>query len=189
MTLLTFVTGYQYFQKSLDYVKSVEAAKNPKLADVKEAVEEIKAVVEKARFCCPKTRSACGCREPTAKPRCRSRSATYRVRENRRLSSPKTDIGDIVNKSINQNLSRTINTSITTFAAITVVFIVSLIFDLPSVTSFALPMMVGIVSGCYTTNCIVGPLWVMWKKRGKKKKDCLLYTSTGNWRNYRRQPA
>lgn len=94
-----------------------------------------------------------------------------RVRENRRLSSPKTDIGDIVNKSINQNLSRTINTSITTFAAITVVFIVSLIFDLPSVTSFALPMMVGIVSGCYTTNCIVGPLWVMWKKRGKKKKE------------------
>ena len=94
-----------------------------------------------------------------------------RVRENRRLSSPKTDIGDIVNKSINQNLSRTINTSITTFAAITVVFIVSLIFDLPSVTSFALPMMVGIVSGCYTTNCIVGPLWVMWKKHGKKKKE------------------
>ena len=31
--VLTFVTGYQYFQKSLDYVKSVEAAKNPKLAD------------------------------------------------------------------------------------------------------------------------------------------------------------
>ena len=47
--VLTFVTGYQYFQKSLDYVKSVEAAKNPKLADVKEAVEEIKAVVEKAK--------------------------------------------------------------------------------------------------------------------------------------------
>ena len=94
-----------------------------------------------------------------------------RVRENRRLSGPKTDIGDIVNKSINQNLSRTINTSITTFAAITVVFVVSLIFDLPSVTSFALPMMVGIVSGCYTSNCIVGPLWVMWKKRGKNKKE------------------
>ena len=47
--VLTFVTDYQYFQKSLDYVKSVEAAKNPKLADVKEAVEEIKAVVEKAK--------------------------------------------------------------------------------------------------------------------------------------------
>lgn len=96
-----------------------------------------------------------------------------RIRENRRMSGPRTDIGDLVNKSINQNLSRTINTSITTFSAITVVFVVSLIFRLPSVTSFALPMMVGIVSGCYTTNCIVGPLWVMWKKRGtsSKKKE------------------
>lgn len=47
--VLTFVTGYQYFEKSLDYVKSVEADKNPKLAEVKEAVAEIQAVVEKAK--------------------------------------------------------------------------------------------------------------------------------------------
>ncbi len=94
-----------------------------------------------------------------------------RIRENRRMAGPKTDIGDLVNKSINQNLSRTINTSITTFSAITVVFVISLIFNLPSVTSFALPMMVGIISGCYTTNCIVGPLWVLWKKRGSKGKS------------------
>ena len=53
--VLTFVTGYQYFQKSLDYVKSVEADKNPKLAEVKEAVEEIKAVVEKAKKLLSKT--------------------------------------------------------------------------------------------------------------------------------------
>ncbi len=53
--VLTFVTGYQYFQKSLDYVKSVEADKNPKLAEVKEAVEEIKAVVEKAKKVVAKT--------------------------------------------------------------------------------------------------------------------------------------
>jgi len=53
--VLTFVTGYQYFEKSLDYVRSVEADKNPKLAEVKEAVEEIKAVVEKARKAVAKT--------------------------------------------------------------------------------------------------------------------------------------
>lgn len=53
--VLTFVTGYQYFQKSLDYVKSIEADKNPKLAEVKEAVEEIKAVVEKAKKVVAKT--------------------------------------------------------------------------------------------------------------------------------------
>ena len=53
--VLTFVTGYQYFQKSLDYVKSIEAEKNPKLADVKEAVAEIEAVVNKAKKVVAKT--------------------------------------------------------------------------------------------------------------------------------------
>lgn len=53
--VLTFVTGYQYFQKSLDYVKSIEAEKNPKLADMKEAVAEIEAVVKKAKKVVAKT--------------------------------------------------------------------------------------------------------------------------------------
>ena len=53
--VLTFVTGYQYFQKSLDYVKSIEADQNPKLADVKEAVAEIEAVVKKAKKVVAKT--------------------------------------------------------------------------------------------------------------------------------------
>ena len=53
--VLTFVTGYQYFQKSLDYVKSIEADKNPKLADMKEAVAEIEAVVKKAKKVVAKT--------------------------------------------------------------------------------------------------------------------------------------
>ena len=52
---LTFVTVYKYFQKSLDYVKSIEAEKNPKLADVKEAVAEIEAVVNKAKKVVAKT--------------------------------------------------------------------------------------------------------------------------------------
>ena len=53
--VLTFVTGYQYFQKSLDYVKSIEADQNPKLSDVKEAVAEIEAVVKKAKKVVAKT--------------------------------------------------------------------------------------------------------------------------------------
>jgi preprotein translocase subunit SecF len=93
-----------------------------------------------------------------------------RIRENRRIMGPKAEIGDLVNQSINQSLRRTINTSITTFLAIGTVFVVSLIFNLPSVTTFALPMMIGVVSGCYTTNCLVGPLWVLYK-RSKAKKE------------------
>jgi preprotein translocase subunit SecF len=48
---------------------------------------------------------------------------------------------------------------------------------MPSIESFALPMAVGSLSGCYSTICIAGPLWVMWKKRKgetmifKEKKD------------------
>ena len=97
-----------------------------------------------------------------------------RVRENRRLMGPKTPIRDLVNKSINQTLTRTINTSLTTAAAIGTVLVVALIFNLPSVTSFALPMLVGVISGCYSTICIAGPLWVMWQEQKKKKEDMLL---------------
>lgn len=93
-----------------------------------------------------------------------------RIREMRKGMSPKTDLGDVVNASINQNLGRTINTSLCTFAAVACVFVVSLVFNLDSVTAFALPMMVGIVSGCYTSTCLVGPLWVMWKRHHSKAK-------------------
>lgn len=47
--VLTFITGYQYFEKSLDYIKSIEHPKDPKVAEVKEAVAEIEAVVAKAK--------------------------------------------------------------------------------------------------------------------------------------------
>ncbi len=92
-----------------------------------------------------------------------------RVRENRKIMNPKTPIREIVNKSINQTLTRTINTSLTTAAAIGTVLVVALVFNLPSVVSFALPMLVGVISGCYSTICIAGPLWVMWKEHKSKK--------------------
>ncbi len=93
-----------------------------------------------------------------------------RIREKRRTAGPKTDLAQLVNESINQNLGRTINTSLFTFLAVACVFVVSLVYNLPSVTAFALPMMVGVVSGCYTTNFLVGPLWVMWKGHVAKRR-------------------
>lgn len=47
--VLTFITGYQYFQKSVDYIKSLENSKDPKVAEVKEAVAEFEAAVSKAK--------------------------------------------------------------------------------------------------------------------------------------------
>lgn len=73
--------------------------------------------------------------------------------------------------SINQTLTRSINTSVCTFLAVAVVFIVGSVYGLSSVTTFALPMMIGIVTGCYSSVCLAGPLYVMWQNHKKKKKE------------------
>ena len=92
-----------------------------------------------------------------------------RIRENRRLYGSKVPFKDTVNKSINQSFARSINTSLCTFMAIAVLAVFSIIYHLDSVTSFALPMMIGIVTGCYSTICIAGPLWVTWETHKEKK--------------------
>jgi preprotein translocase subunit SecF len=93
-----------------------------------------------------------------------------RIRENRRLMSPKTPLSQLVDTSINQTFSRSINTSICTFTAIATVFVVGQIFGLTSVTSFALPMMIGVITGCYSSICIAGPLYVMWQNHKASKR-------------------
>jgi preprotein translocase subunit SecF len=92
-----------------------------------------------------------------------------RIRENRRLYGSKVPFKDTVNKSINQSFARSINTSLCTFAAIAVLAVFSIIYHLDSVTSFALPMMIGVATGCYSTICIAGPLWVTWETHKEKK--------------------
>ena len=91
-----------------------------------------------------------------------------RVREERRTMGPKADLVDVFNHSATSVFTRTIMTSITTLVAIATVYIVATVFSLDSVQSFALPMMIGVVSGCYSSLCIAGPLWVFWNKRKKK---------------------
>ncbi|MDO4730853.1 MAG: protein translocase subunit SecF [Clostridia bacterium] len=88
-----------------------------------------------------------------------------RIRENRKLMGTKYTTTEIVNKSLNQTFVRTINTSITTAAAIGTVLVVALLFNLSSVVSFALPMLVGVVVGCYSSVCVASPLWVMWQNK------------------------
>ena len=90
-----------------------------------------------------------------------------RVREERRIAGPKADIADVFNHSASVVMPRTIATSVTTLVAIGTVYVVATVFSLSSVQAFALPMMIGIISGCYSSLCIAGPLWVVWKKRKK----------------------
>jgi preprotein translocase SecF subunit len=89
-----------------------------------------------------------------------------RIRENERLYKGKMPLADLVDLSINQSLSRSINTSLATFGAVAVAYIFAQIYSIDSIKEFALPMMVGLISGSYSTICLAGPLWVMWKTRG-----------------------
>lgn len=93
-----------------------------------------------------------------------------RIRENKTLMSSKTTTEELVNTSITQSMSRSINTNIAVFASITIVYIFAQIYNIESIKDFALPMMFGTVSGCYSTICIAGPLWVMWKNHEQKAK-------------------
>ena len=93
-----------------------------------------------------------------------------KIRYNKRLYAGKMSIEEIADTSINQCLTRTINTSLISCLAIALVFIFSLISGLTSVSHFALPLMVGIISGCYSSITLPGTLWVSWQKHGEKKK-------------------
>lgn len=93
-----------------------------------------------------------------------------RVREERKALGRKTDVGMVFNLSASKTLKRTIMTSITTLSAILVVYIVAIAFNISSVQGFALPMIIGVISGCYSSICIAGPLWVMWQNNKKNKK-------------------
>jgi preprotein translocase SecF subunit len=86
-----------------------------------------------------------------------------RIRENRTLLDKKTPPEDLVDISITQSMSRSVNTNIAVFLSITIAFVFAQIYDIEAIKDFALPMMFGTVSGCYSTICIAGPLWTMWK--------------------------
>ena len=78
-----------------------------------------------------------------------------RVRENMNTASRKEELKDIVNKSITQTLSRSIFTSLTTFVMVACLYVLGV----SSIRDFALPLMVGIVCGAYSSVCITGGLW------------------------------
>lgn len=94
-----------------------------------------------------------------------------RVRENRKLMGPKASVEELVDASINQTLTRSINTSLCTFVSIAAVYVVGVIYGLESVSLFALPMMIGVAVGCYSSVCLAGPLYVMWQNHKSKKRQ------------------
>ena len=91
-----------------------------------------------------------------------------RIRENMAGMTHKDDLKAIVNKSITQTMSRSIFTSLTTFIMVAVLYILGV----TSIRDFALPLMVGIVCGAYSSICLAGSLWYLLRiKFAPKKKD------------------
>ena len=93
-----------------------------------------------------------------------------RVREERKLLGRRATVAQSFNLSCTKSLKRTIMTSVTTLSAIIVVYVVAVVYNISSVKGFALPMMIGLISGCYSSVCIAGALWVMWQNRKAAKR-------------------
>ena len=89
-----------------------------------------------------------------------------RVRENRRILGPKVSYEELMDTSINQTLTRSINTSLTTFITITILYIVGV----AAIKEFSLTLMCGVVFGAYSSVCITGPLWYRMKMLSDKRK-------------------
>ena len=89
-----------------------------------------------------------------------------RIREN--LKEMKRDsLEDIVNKSITQSLGRSIFTSLTTFFMVAALCI----FGATSLVEFAMPLMVGIVCGTFSSICLTGPIWYLLRKKFAVKES------------------
>ncbi len=87
-----------------------------------------------------------------------------RIRENLGTMLKKDSLEDLVNRSISQTLSRSIFTSLTTFIMVAALYVLGV----TSIKEFALPLMVGIVCGTYSSVCITGALWYVLRTKIKK---------------------
>ncbi len=85
-----------------------------------------------------------------------------RIRENAKHN--KGAFGEVANESLNQSLTRTLNTSLTTLFTITTLYVLGV----TSIREFALPIIIGIIIGTYSSMCIATPIWVQFRKWAKK---------------------
>ena len=90
-----------------------------------------------------------------------------RIRENLGEMKRKDELEDLVNRSITQTLTRSVYTSFTTLITVVVLYILGV----TAIREFALPLIVGIICGAYSSVCITGALWYVMKKRQKIKTE------------------
>ncbi|MBQ7562588.1 MAG: protein translocase subunit SecD [Lachnospiraceae bacterium] len=90
-----------------------------------------------------------------------------RIRESLRAKAKDDSLEELVNASVNQTLSRSIFTSLTTFIMVFVLFIMGV----SSIREFSLPLMAGIICGCYSSVCLASTFWYLLTTKIKKKEE------------------
>ena len=86
-----------------------------------------------------------------------------RIRENKSAFHA-NQTAEKINKSISQTLARSINTSLTTFFTVGAIYVLGV----PALKEFALPMMIGILAGAYSSVCISGSVWYVLLPKNEK---------------------
>ena len=92
-----------------------------------------------------------------------------RIRENNSLLR-KMSISELANKSIMQTIGRTINTTVTVLICLVTIYVFAIINNIPSIKEFSLPLIIGTISGTYSSIFISTPLWVMSKEKEIEKR-------------------
>ncbi len=90
-----------------------------------------------------------------------------RIRENMAAKGGREDLQETVNRSVTQTMSRSIFTSLTTFIMVAVLYVLGV----TSIKDFALPLMVGIVCGTYSSVCLAGSMWYLFRRKFRPKQE------------------
>ena len=91
-----------------------------------------------------------------------------RIRENRKLM-PKATLNELINVSCTQSLTRSIRTSITTIGTMLIVTIVVMVTGYDSLLSFSVPLMLGLISGTFSSLFVAPVTWSWWKNKAANK--------------------
>ena len=102
-----------------------------------------------------------------------------RIRENQKLRKKNETIADMTDRSINETLGRTINSTITTLITIVLIYILGV----STIKEFALPLIIGIIAGAYTSIFIASTFWAAWKESDMKAKAVAAQERKANKKN------
>jgi preprotein translocase subunit SecF len=92
-----------------------------------------------------------------------------RIRENTGILR-KVPVSELVNRSVIQTMARSINTTVTVIICVVTLVIFASVNNITSIKEFTMPLLVGLISGTYSTIFIASPLWAMWQQYKAKRK-------------------